>query len=548
MVSGESFMKKIPPPLRMVPLLAMLCCIVLRPLGGGAAPAVEMPPLFTGQAAVSQLNSGDYTVRSGFSSHLPIVVLEPASADVTVGAAAARLLLYDAPGGENTLQDAPAASIAVTMADTAYPPMTAMKGKTSFILELADAEPVSLAGLPPDKSWLLQGTLRDKSMLRNGIAYELGRILLPESSPQTRFCEVLLRQGGALRYQGIHILAENPDRIHQELAAQSGDAVLLKYTTGQERRGDHIVRAGSRIFTVVPMTPGQTLSQDDRRRIGIELEKLESLLYSVHPGTFLKYQASLDERSAVNFFILNNIMLNALDTAAPFSLLKSRDGKYQFIPEWEFDTAVDNAPERKEPLPFEEKVEEISPPSILSRKVPVWRILENGGDISDLRMYPVYEALNGENFLWFDRLFLSRSFINELYARYHQLRRSHFSPGKLTAMVDGMAAGLGPAMERDWFRWRAEYVPSTSRFALLPYVDGKNVEHNRQTTSYDQELVKITHCLREQDLFILAQLEELDWMTADLYDKSTSGARQAGWALLTLIGMFILTHLLTRNL
>lgn len=552
-------------------LVALLAWTPFPPASDAwAADKAENPSIFPKRAVVS---AGD-TVDAAFATHLPLVVLEY-DADVTADAPvdrefAMRLTLYDGAAEANSPGDAPAASIAVTALRTSDAPAAVSRsarrrtgkaaenrtaaGKYSYRLVLAESGSgaasggISLAGLPAGGEWLLHGSTRDKSMMRNGLAYELGRVLFPDSTPATQFCEVLIRSGGAYRYEGIHILAQSPDSLNRALAGRGPDGILLEHIVGQERRGDDIVRVGSKFFTAIPARPDAPVTQDARRRISIELEKLESALYSVTPHGFLAYQSYLDEASAIDFFILNSLMLNALDSMPPFFLFRNRDGKFRFLPKWQFDSALDNAPERGKLLPFEVTMDKILPPSVLARKVPVWRVLENGGDIMDLRMYPVYGILNGDHYLWLDRLFMSRSFLGGLYARYHALRRGALSPDNVMAMTAGLSSRLGLAIQRDWTRWRKEYATAGNPYMLAPFMDDEGESNVRQTWSYDQDLVKIFRDLRKQDEFVLAQLETLNWMTDDLYDKRSSGDRQAAYALLTLVGMFILTHLLTRKL
>lgn len=308
-----------------------------------------------------------------------------------------------------------------------------------------------------------------------------------------------------------------------------------------------MVRLENRIFTDI--TPdGEGDRAESRRQIGVELAKLESALHALQPEAFLSYESMLDQRSAIDLYILNSLLLNGLEATTPFRIFKNDKGRLQFLPIWNFDTALDNAPARSYPLPFEEKLIVAEPPSLLARRLPVWRTLEAGGDIRDLRVYPAYLTLDGENYLWFDRLFLSRSFLTELYDRYHQLRQTFLSPENVQKMVDDMTAGLGPALERDWTRWHEHYAAEDGPYALSPFIDEEGIGHIRQTWSYDQDAVKIRRNLRAQDVFLMEQMEQLVWMSVDLYDRGTAGNRQAAYSLLTIVGMLILMHLLSRKL
>ena len=114
-------------------------------------------------------------------------------------------------------------------------------------------------------------------------------------------------------------------------------------------------------------------------------------------------------------------------------------------------------------------------------------------------------------------------------------------------MVDGLASDLGPALERDWERWREYYSAADGAYAVSPFVDAEGDRLIRQTASYEQELVKIRHLLRRQDLSFMEQIAHLDRLSADLFDKTTSGNRRAGYAMAVILGFLILTHFLTRK-
>lgn len=512
------------------------------------ATAGENPSLFPTRTGTNVEIATDFTVDAAFSSHLPLLVVELPSGG-SAPDASARLSVYDNSDGRNALTDVPAVTLDVLVRELPDRP-DGDSGGHAITLASSGSAPsrIALAGLPEDSQWLLRRSPRDKSMLRNGLAYCMGQTLFPDATPKFKYCEVLYKNNGRFRYEGIFLLAERDERVFASLPDRGSGTSILRFSPGQERRGELVVRAGNKIFSAVQSGADDEARQEARKRAGVDLAKLEGALLAVQPTTFLRYESMLDEDSVINLYILNMLMLNAGDDPVSFHLYSDTDGRFRCIPDWSFDEAMDNRPVREHPLSFEEDFQKIQPPSVLSRRVPVWRTLESGGDIRDLRLYPLYTAMSGENFLWFDRLFLSRSFLTRLYDRYHQVRRGTLAPEAIRATLYDLATNLGPAIERDWIRWHNEYAAAESPYALQPFVDADGEEHVRQTWSFDQELVKIGHCLRRQDGFLRDQLERLDWMTADLYDKGTSGNRQAAYAFLALIAMMTLMHLLSKKL
>lgn len=558
----------------MAPIFVLLGCLLL----GVARPAraLDNPSFLYSRNALPR----NFVVDVNFSSRLPILVfhvegdkLPPADEDIQ-----ARLQVYCAPDGNNSLGNAPTVTLHVNgrpvpaeAAAYADRPRTGASAssrarressrtvseeKRSYMLDLiqTDGIPstsgVALAGLPADTSWFLHGSMRDKGMLRSALAYEFGKTLFPDATPAAGFCEVLFLLNGAYHYWGIHILGQNAEKLNIELAAAQPNPLLLKHLEAGRVRGDEqLVRAGSRLFQVVPIGPEDVeLSQSRRRRIGVELEKVESALQSVSPNGFLSYQSYLDEKSAIDFFILSTLMLNAFDRTPAFYLRWSDGGKFSFIPDWRFELSLDNAPNRDKPLPIEKEMFEIEARSPLARRQLVWRILESGGEITDLRIAPALEAFDANQFVWIDRLFMSRSFVEGVRARFNSLRWTVFSPESILALVNDLSARLDRAIERDWVRWRKEYAATFGPYALSPFIDEEGVERIRQTWSHDQELIKISQCLGAQDELLLGGFTELSWMSGELFDEVARGTKQGLYAFGMLAGLFLLSYTFTRRL
>ena len=483
--------------------------------------------------------STDFVVPDTFTSNLPLLVLEPGSDKNRANSA--RLNLYSGSFKQNSLGQVASASLDIHLSKQSNQP-----GKANYAMALQahDNRQVSLANLPEGSQWRLHGSSDDRGMLRNGLAYSLGRAIFAENAPQTTYCEVLFKINDQYHYQGIYILAQSLEQI----TSSNPTDFLLAYEpandkgrAGQSEGEDSFLSLtlSDRGFSMVYPPDGQAALQVEG-----QLDVLQNTLHSLTPDIFLNYLSVMDQDSAIDLFILNEMLLNPQAGPIAFYLAGGKNQALRFIPRWDFDQALDNSSLRNHPLALDHPPPDISAPSILSRKVPVWRQLENGETISDLRIYPLYENMGGQKFLWFDRLFLSRPFLMGLFERYHDLRRGPLAPEKVSAMVDDLARQLGPALLRDWQRWRAAYEAAP----LAAFTDAQGEKLNRQTYSYEQELVKIRYLLRSQDLLFMEQIAQLHGLSADLFDQANSGNLQAGLALATIIAFLLLTHFLTRKL
>ncbi|CAK7030281.1 MAG: hypothetical protein DELT_02755 [Desulfovibrio sp.] len=505
---------------------------------------------------------GEFMVGPGFSTHLPLIVIEPLEA--VDNAMRALMTVHDAAdastGERNTLASSGSAGPAFSVLLRREPGQT-LPGKKSYIIELAPTaennapEGIPLAGLPKDARWRLQGSTRDKGMLRNGLAYALGREIFPEATPETRYCEVLFKKGDTYQYGGIYILSETLEHLARRLSGGTGQPVLLRYDPERDKQrtalkaGDDLLfgfTLQNRGFSVT--YAGDALAAQEKSRLEADLNKIESALHSLKPEVFFGHTSLLDLQTIVDVYIFNSLMLNA--DQGPVSLHLYRNAKKQlaWLPDWNFDQAIDNAPVRRSPLGFERESVDLEPLSILERRDPVWVQLAGGKTIRDLKLYPLYDIMDGDQFLWFDRLFLSRPFLNDLRARYYQLRRGALAPANISALVDTLALELGPALERDWRRWEKQYGATEGPLAVRPYIDADYKVHLRQTCSPDQELVKINYCLRFQDTFLVEQVGGLEGESSNLFDTHSHGNRRGLYAFLVIFGFLAFTYVLMRKL
>ena len=198
----------------------------------------------------------DFMVKPGFSSHLPLIVL--GNAELTV---------IDGETGDNNLSNAPLFHSQIRI----RPGRMNADEKGSFAFTLVDGfgteKEAALLGMAGGADWALNASLRDKSLMRDYLAYSLASKLMPET-PGARFCEVFFSAGEGLKYQGVYLLTEEPG------AAE-----------------------------------GISPTEDD---------KLRRIIYSEDPKVFSKYPEVINVDSFVDYFIINEFLQNydaGLDSA-----------------------------------------------------------------------------------------------------------------------------------------------------------------------------------------------------------------------------------------
>lgn len=97
-----------------------------------------------------------------------------------------------------------------------------------------------MMGIGTDDTWVLSPTVRDKSRLRNYLAYNIAGQIEP-TTPDLRYCEVLFAQDGGYYYGGLYMMCESvkvsPERVNIQKDA-SGYHVGNGYLILRDRYSD----------------------------------------------------------------------------------------------------------------------------------------------------------------------------------------------------------------------------------------------------------------------------------------------------------------------
>lgn len=175
-----------------------------------------------------------------FSSNLPLIFIETLETDEIYDeprVPAHMGIVYNGPGLVNSFSDTYNAydgliSIEIRGASSQLFP----KKGYGFETQNADGSNnnVSLLGMPSENDWIFHGPFADKSLLRNDLAYYMGR-QTGRYAPRTRFCELIINGD----YRGVYLLTE---RIKRD--ANRVDIAKLKPEdiSGDELTGGYILQ------------------------------------------------------------------------------------------------------------------------------------------------------------------------------------------------------------------------------------------------------------------------------------------------------------------
>lgn len=310
--------------------------------------------------------------------------------------------------------------------------------------DLGEGINAPLLGMPAEEDWVLFAPYNDKSLMRDVLAYKLGRDL-GQYSPRTRYCEVVLNG----QYQGIYVLIEKIKRDKNRVDVNSLNA---DENSGDNLTGGYIIkidkltgsgnggwsssftppgRSGTQtIFFQYDYPKAATITSQQRNYIQQFMANFEGTLFSTdftNPVT--GYTRFIDSDSFIDFFIANEISKNVDGYRLSSYLHKDKDsngGKLKMGPIWDFNLGFGNA-------------------NYCTQGNPEgWVTNFNSICPQDFWLIP----------FWWNRLQQDKAYRSKLAARWVSLRNNQFQTEKILAYIDSVATVLNAeSQQRNFTRW-----------------------------------------------------------------------------------------------
>jgi len=302
----------------------------------------------------------------------------------------------------------------------------------------------SLLGMPAEEDWVLFAPYNDKSLMRDVLAYKLGRDL-GRYAPRTRFCEVVMN--GA--YLGIYVLIEKIKRDNNRvnIAKLNPDEV-----SGDDLTGGYIIKidkesgSGNGGWSSSFTPPNRSSSQQiyyqydypsaadiviqQKNYIRQFMNNFEStLIGTTFNDPVNGYAKYIDVDSFIDFFIMNEVSKNVDGYRLSTYLHKKKDsdgGKLHMGPIWDFNLGFGNA-------------------NYCTQGNPEgWVTNFNNLCSKDNWLIP----------FWWDRLYQDGAYRNKLAARWDYLRSNELETTRIISYIDSVANVLNiESQQRNFQRW-----------------------------------------------------------------------------------------------
>jgi hypothetical protein len=360
-----------------------------------------------------------------------------------------------------------------------------MYDKGQYLIKLftenGEDKQLSILNMGEDNEWVLNGSMADKSMMRNYLAYHLSAQML-KYTPDNVFCEVLEKKGDTYIYQGVYLMGESVKQGVDRVDIQEFDPedTYNSYLVRRDRFDEeenilntYATDAGFTNTHIGLLYPGKLKTTDEMLKYAEDdISKIESVLYSDDYRIFSTYPDYIDVDSFIDYFLINEFL--ASYDAGNYSTYMYKDvgGKLTMGPVWDFDGTMDNY--RKEPLETEVTAFQYKP--------------------------------------WFDRLMKDLTFVRKLENRYAELRRNVLSEKNVTGKIDEIRDYLGGAQLREWYRWDSVYT-NDNKYSLQPFLDDDDEILYRESSHYEQEIYRLKTALRKHGDALQERLSLLELST-----------------------------------
>ena len=227
-----------------------------------------------------------------------------------------------------------------------------------LVTESGDDNPSALLGMPADEEWVLLAFWHDRSMMRNPLAYYLGRQMTGlEYSPRFKYVEVYING----EYRGLYMLCEKIKRADQrvnisklttdvadQVAPQLSGGYLLEVTPSDRVKMDEVsarFKTTKRdINFVIKYPKPKNVTTIQVQWMKSYMDEFETVLYGDNfkdPVTgYLKY---INENSFIDWYIIHDLS-KGVDNLfhASLYLHKDRNGKLNMSSPWDFDISFGN--------------------------------------------------------------------------------------------------------------------------------------------------------------------------------------------------------------
>nr|MDT0660397.1 CotH kinase family protein [Micromonospora sp. DSM 115978] len=317
---------------------------------------------------------------------------------------------------------------------------SAMFDKTPYRLEFwdnaSDDADYPVLGMPADSDWVLRGPFSDKSLIRDSFVYDLGREMgMP--APRWSFVEFYLNTDSgpvaASDYMGVYLIVETIKNSKERLdlkQLREEDTTLPRITGGYIFKFEWLAAeepilpcagAAATCWNYLELVDPSPPNAQQTAWITQHLQQFHDNLHSpgyADPTT--GYRSYIDVGSFIDQIIINELSREMDSYIRSAYFYKDRDTKIFAGPLWDYDLTFGVGG------------------------------FFNNDQVAGWQHQQTRQPVAND---WFTILLRDPAFVNQLRARWQELRRGPLSSSALEARISALTAPLTNAAQRNFQRW-----------------------------------------------------------------------------------------------
>lgn len=194
-------------------------------------------------------------------------------------------------------------------------------------------EKQAFLGMPKAKKWVMLANYRDRTLIRNAVAFEIARQTSQNWVPQGKFADVYLNR----KFIGNYYICEKIEVKENRLYLDTS-GFLLEFDTYYDE-----VNKFKSAYRNLPINIKQPkdLSDEKIEYIHNYINSIECSLYG--ECSDIDYKTYLDLKSVASFWIVQEVTQNQ-EIKLPKSVYAYKDTILKFGPVWDFDWQTFSAP------------------------------------------------------------------------------------------------------------------------------------------------------------------------------------------------------------
>ncbi len=437
------------------------------------------------------------------SSNLPVIVIDTRGQEIPPESPRIRCdmgIIWNGPGKRNEITD-PFNNYDGLISIKIHGSSSSVWPKKSYAIETEKPDSsnhnVSLLGMPKENDWVLYAPYYDRSLMRNVFTYRMFESW-GHYAPRTRYCELILNGD----YQGIYVLTEKIKRDKNRVNIKMMDA---DDNAGDSLTGGYIFKLDKEVgkpnfpgkYKTTPAAPFRMhyqyvypqpdrITDSQKNYIKHYFWHFEDVVQGDHADdTVTGYPACLNVSSFVDYFLISEFARNVDSYSYSCYFHKDRDsegGKIAMGPVWDYNFSFGNVSYND------------------ADKYSGWNLfyMLDYNDFHPADPHPVP--------LWWDHLIQDSMFVEQVIARWHELRQSLLTPKGIFAFIDAIADTLDEAQERNFTLW----IKPGHEFSYTKEVDKLKSWSLNRIRWIDNHIVDLNNIIGtaeepEQNVFLLLQ-------------------------------------------